>query len=60
MDKLLYTVPEVMAATGLSRSTLYDLIRSGALRSVKVGRCRRVSTDDLRSFIEQLPPEVAA
>ena len=60
MDKLLYTVPEVMAATGLSRSTVYDLIRSGALRSVKVGRCRRVATDDLRSFIEQLPPEVAA
>lgn len=57
---MLYTVPEVMASTGLSRSMLYDLIRSGALRSVKVGRCRRISADDLRSFIEQLPPEVAA
>lgn len=57
---MLYTVPEVMASTGLSRSVLYYLIQSGALRSVKVGRCRRISADDLRSFIEQLPPEVAA
>lgn len=60
MDKTLCTVPEVMASTGLSRSMVYDLIRSGGLRSVKIGRCRRIPVEALRDFIAGLPPEVAA
>ena len=36
MDKLLYTVAEVQELTGLGRWKLYDLIRNGSLRSVKL------------------------
>ncbi|MFB7669559.1 helix-turn-helix domain-containing protein [Kitasatospora sp. NPDC056138] len=45
------TVPEVMAALRLSRSKLYDLIRSGTLPSFTIGRCRRVAADDLTAYI---------
>jgi predicted DNA-binding transcriptional regulator AlpA len=31
------TVPDVMAALAIGRDKVYDLIRSGALESVKVG-----------------------
>ncbi len=60
MDKLLYTVAEVQALTGLGKSKLYDLIRDGSLESVKVGGCRRIPADSLVEFIASLPREVAA
>ncbi|MFF4652994.1 helix-turn-helix domain-containing protein [Streptomyces sp. NPDC001380] len=45
------TVPEVMAALRLSRSKLYDLLRSGELSSIKIGRSRRIPTDSLATFL---------
>lgn len=53
------TVPEVMAALRLSRFKVYDLIRSGELPSFTIGRCRRVSADALRTFIQQQVQEAA-
>ncbi|MFJ6011320.1 helix-turn-helix domain-containing protein [Streptomyces sp. NPDC092952] len=46
------TVPEVMEALALSRFKVYDLIRSRQLKSIKIGRCRRVPADALRTFID--------
>lgn len=54
------TVPEVMAALRLSRSKVYDLIRSRRLASFTVGRARRVSPDSLRAFIQEQIEENAA
>ncbi|MFI9602734.1 helix-turn-helix domain-containing protein [Streptomyces sp. NPDC052043] len=53
------TVPEVMEALRLSRFKVYDLIRSKQLRSIKIGRCRRVPADALRAFIEDQLEEAA-
>ena len=39
---VLYRVEEAAEAMRLSRDKVYELIRSGQLRSVKVGRSRRV------------------
>ena len=58
MDKLLYTVDEVVTLTGLGKSKVYDVIRDGSLRSVKIGACRRISADALREFVASLSPEV--
>lgn len=55
----LLTVPEVMARLKLGRSTVYDLIRSGRLVSVKVGRARRIPADAVRGFIAKSVAEVA-
>lgn len=47
------TIPEVMAALRLSRFKVYDLIRSGALPSITIGRARRVPAASLAQFINQ-------
>ncbi|MCX4423247.1 MULTISPECIES: helix-turn-helix domain-containing protein [Streptomyces] len=54
------TVPEVMTALRLSRSKVYDLIRSRQLASFTVGRARRISPDSLRAFIQEQIEENAA
>lgn len=53
------TVPEVMQALRLSRFKVYDLIRSRELKSIKIGRCRRVPADALRTFIDHQLEEAA-
>ncbi|MGW9242641.1 helix-turn-helix domain-containing protein [[Kitasatospora] papulosa] len=53
------TVPEVMRALRLSRFKVYDLIRSRELKSIKIGRCRRVPADALRTFIDHQLKEAA-
>ncbi|MEU4891926.1 helix-turn-helix domain-containing protein [Streptomyces sp. NPDC044780] len=55
----LLKVPEVMAALRLSRFKVYDLIRSGELRSITIGRARRVPVDALRAFIDDQLKEAA-
>ncbi|WP_216588655.1 helix-turn-helix domain-containing protein [Streptomyces brasiliscabiei] len=44
-------VPEVMTALRLSRSKVYDLIRSKQLESFTVGRARRIPVDAVRQFM---------
>lgn len=53
------TIPEVMTALRLSRSTVYDLIRSGDLQSFTVGRARRIPVDALNSYIRNQMEDAA-
>ncbi|MDA8372610.1 helix-turn-helix domain-containing protein [Lipingzhangella sp. LS1_29] len=55
----LLTVPEVMDVLRLGRWKVYELIRSGRLESVKIGRDRRIPTEALDSFISELREEAA-
>lgn len=54
MLPLLLTPAEAAAALGVGRSTLFDLLGSGALPSVRIGRARRVRRDDLDAFVAGL------
>ena len=47
-----YSIPEVMESTGLSRSTIYQEIANGALKTFKVGRRRLVSPNALTAWIK--------
>jgi excisionase family DNA binding protein len=58
MDKLLVSPEEAADLLGVGRSTVYDLMRTLALPSVKIGRARRISTAALRDFVAQLAPSV--
>ncbi len=49
-DRLL-GVDEAAGLLGIGRSALYDEIRSGRLKTIKVGRRRLVSDTALREFI---------
>jgi len=50
-ERLAYSVDEAARLTGLSRDLLYDQMRRGNLRYVKIGR-RRIIT---RQHLEQFP-----
>ena len=47
----LLTVPQVMVRLQLGRSAVYDLLRTGQLPSITLGRARRIPTHALTDFI---------
>lgn len=49
-----YEVDEAAEALRLSRSLLYELIRSGRLRSVKAGRRRLIPVAALGEYLDSL------
>lgn len=51
---MLYTIPEAATALRISRTKLYELLDSGEVESVYIGRSRKVSSEALRIFIEGL------
>jgi len=51
---LVLTPNQSAEAIGVSRSKIYELLRSGELRSIKIGRSRRVPIEDLNQFIADL------
>ena len=50
---LLMTVPEIAGVLRLSRKGVYELLRSGGLGCVKVGRRVRVRREQLLQFIAE-------
>jgi excisionase family DNA binding protein len=53
----LYQVTDTMRILRLSRTVVYELIRSGRLRSVKEGRARRITAAAIRDYIALLEEE---
>lgn len=51
---VVYNVAEAAEALRISRTAVYELIRSGQLRTVKVGRRRLVPVGALAEFVEVL------
>ena len=59
MDITLFTIDEAAARLRVSRWSVYNLIRSGQLRTIKIGRRRLVPIDALAECLEHLK-ELAA
>jgi excisionase family DNA binding protein len=53
-SKLLLTLAECSALTGLSRATLRAAIEAGALKARRIGKAWRIKRPDLDSFIRRL------
>jgi excisionase family DNA binding protein len=53
-DKLLVTPEEASRRLSVGRTTIYELMASGELQSVSIGRCRRVPVISLSSFVNRL------
>jgi len=51
---LLLPIPEVAAALGIGRTKIYELIATGQLEAVHIGRSCRVPADSLDIFVERL------
>lgn len=54
VDRMLLTVEEAAAVLGVGRSLMFELIGRGQVRTVRVGRLRRVRPEDLRAYVDQL------
>jgi len=53
LDPISVRVPDAVRLTGLSRSRLYELMRSGDIEYVKVRGSTLIPYDGLRTFIER-------
>ena len=52
-DQLLYRVEDAAKVLSLGRSKTFELIASGRLKSVQIGRSRRVPRSALEEFAAQ-------
>src|SRR3546814_2819613 len=49
IEKLSYTVNEAAAAAGISSTKLYELINTGEIQLVKIGRSSLIRRDELKA-----------
>lgn len=59
MEKLCYTPTEAASLLGLGRTKVYELMASGHIRSIRIGRSRRIPAAALRAFVETCQQEAA-
>ena len=50
----MYTPRQVAEVLMISRSTVYDLVGSGVIPSVKIGRCRRIPRGKFHRYVNDL------
>ena len=49
-----YTVEQVAKMLHIGRDKVYELLRTGQLRSIKIGKLRRITDDQLAAFLADL------
>ena len=54
---LLVSVEEAAGLLGIGRTTLYELIRRGDVRPIRIGRCVRIPRRELEGLVERLVGE---
>ncbi|MFL6126021.1 helix-turn-helix domain-containing protein [Actinophytocola sp.] len=59
-ERILLTVEEAAERLGIGRTFAWRLVRTGELKSVQIGRLRRVHVDAVRDYTERLITKGAA
>jgi excisionase family DNA binding protein len=54
MTALLQSIPEAAASIGVGRSLMYELVATGQVETVHVGRRRLVVVASVESYVEKL------
>jgi len=54
-----YTVEQVAKMLHVGRDKVYELLRTGQLRSIKIGKLRRITDEQLAEFIASLDEHAA-
>ncbi len=60
MEQLMYRPIEAARMLGMGRTAVFALLKSGRLRSVKLGGARYITADALRAFVRELEQEAAS
>jgi excisionase family DNA binding protein len=55
-DAIAHTIADAVKASGLGRTTLYELIGAGKIEARKAGGRTLIPADSLRAYIASLPP----
>jgi excisionase family DNA binding protein len=55
-SRLAYTILQTCDITGLGRTTVYEMIAKGELRALKCGRRTLILAEEIRRFLDRLPP----
>lgn len=55
MDPIALKVPDAVRVSGLSRSAIYEAMRTGAIPAKKAGRRTLIRLADLDSYLASLP-----
>jgi excisionase family DNA binding protein len=53
-ERSVLTVKEVAEFLGISKSTCYDLIRRGEIKSISIGKSKRVLRAELLRWLESI------
>ena len=53
-EKLLYTAEDAGFLLSIGRTVVFELMASDRLRSVNIGRSRRIAKDELTRFVDEL------
>jgi excisionase family DNA binding protein len=51
---ILFSPAQTAKIMSISRSKVYELINNGKLNSLRIGRSRRISTNQIQTFINNL------
>ena len=54
-----YTVEQVAKMLNIGRDKVYELLRTGQLRSIKIGKPRRITDEQLAEFVASLEDHAA-
>ena len=57
LTKYLYKIPEAMALLSMSRTVIYEQMRTGRLRSVQQGRARLIPVSAIHDYVALLEKE---
>ena len=55
--RVMLTAEQAADALGIGRTTVYALIKSGELRSLRIGRLRRIPADEIDAYTARLTAE---
>jgi excisionase family DNA binding protein len=53
MDKLTVSIADASNAVGVGRSKVYELINSGQLKTIKIGRRTLITVESIRALVDQ-------
>lgn len=53
MEKLSVSIPDTGNALGVGRSSVYELIKSGHLKTIKIGRRTLITVESIRALVDQ-------
>lgn len=59
MEPIALQIPDAVKVSGLGRSSIYKAIQEGKLPTRKAGKRTLILADDLRKFIDALPPSLS-